>query len=172
MSYSTLTHRAGGRAFLQFRTSPLKPWLGWIVSIILAGFAATFSGISRLHLVYFSVVFSFKFDFYSEIKCVQSRADEYCRVVAVKGWLSEDVAASWKCGCEMEMWRLREDEVASWMCFGKHECVGCVCRGVVALWTGWLSWDVATGTCEWVEMWWLSGDVVAKYTVGVGIYHR
>ena len=74
MSYSTLTHRAGGRAFLQFRTSPLKPWLGWIVSIILAGFAATFSGISRLHLVDFSVVFSFKFDFYSEIKCVQSRA--------------------------------------------------------------------------------------------------
>ena len=75
MSYSTLTHRVGGQGFLQFRTSPLKPWLGWIVSIILAGFAAAFSGIFRWHLVDFSVVFSFKFDFYSEIKCVQSRAD-------------------------------------------------------------------------------------------------
>ena len=74
MSYFTLTHRVGGRAFLQFRTSLLKPWLGWIVSIILAGFDATFSGISRLHLVDFSVVFSFKFDFYSETKCVQSQA--------------------------------------------------------------------------------------------------
>ena len=33
-----------------------------------------FRAFSRLHLVDFSVVFSFQFDFYFEIKCVQSRA--------------------------------------------------------------------------------------------------
>ena len=31
--YSTLTHQAGGQVFLQFLTSPLTPWLGWIAYV-------------------------------------------------------------------------------------------------------------------------------------------
>ena len=56
MSYSTLTQRVGGQVFLWFCTSPLRPWLGWIV-YILADFAGNICSISpRQHLADFLFV--------------------------------------------------------------------------------------------------------------------
>ena len=76
MSYSTLTHRAGGRAgifTIPYESVVIVTWLNCCV--ILAGFAATIFGrLPANTLVDFYVVFSLKFDFFSEIKCVQSRA--------------------------------------------------------------------------------------------------
>ena len=76
MSYSTLTHRAGGRAGVF--TIPYES----VEAVTRLNCFYYFGGFCRnslrafylLHLVDFSVGFSFKFDFYSEFKCDQSRA--------------------------------------------------------------------------------------------------
>ena len=79
MSYSTLPHRVGGRFynFVRVRWSRDSAELFLLFWRVLP---RLFRAFSRLHLVDFSVVFSFKFDFYSEIKCVQSRAGKLVKI--------------------------------------------------------------------------------------------